>query len=324
MTRLFGLVMLSILCIISTISTTCAVEYPQFNSAISATGMTANFDSLYSKADQLKMIHDVIYHDGKSIVWKYKDTGNWAILKNNGTIVIASPSVFSLDIKKVLNNDLTRAKDLVKSSGGRSSESPLTYYVESPYLYRVITHDFNTNIDLMLFVPECTVSDAILSVTGSDYAKNDMYSGSVVTPGQHYLIDDKEVSGCDAVYCELNSLSPGGGISCVPGECQYLIGSGDSIMVSVNPVDIAELIGPGIHKITTKGIDNQHTMKIEAVTSPSDDKMLLYNQDYTVLINESRSSSIEELYSLINITDNDGLYADEQNTSSSFLNMSNK
>ena len=248
------------------ISTAYAIEYPQFKSAVSTTGIAVNFDTLYQKADQLKMIHDVIEHDSKHIVWRYKDSGRLAFLKEDGTVVIASPSAFSLDVKTGLNFDLNRAKDLIKSIGGGVSGAPLIYYVDDPYLYRVITYDFKSNFDLKLSVPNCTLQKAVMSIAGADVARPDVYG---MVPGQHYSIDDKEVSGCDAITCQTSNgysgIAPGGGISCVSGECQYCAGGCPPIGVSVNPVDITGKIAPGLHKISASGIDNQHTMTIEAV-----------------------------------------------------------
>jgi hypothetical protein len=238
----------------------------------------------------------------KGIVWNYKDTGNWAIMKDDGTVVIASPSAFSLDIKNVLNNDLVRAKDLIRITGGSVSEAPLIYYVDDPYLYRAITYDFKSNFDLKLSIPDFTLHKALLNVAGSDYARTNGWSGTIITPGQHYSIDDKEISGCDAIECDIGSLTPSG-ISCIPGPCEHLYNAyeNNAIQVNVNPVDITDKIATGIHKISANGIDNQHTMSIEAVTSPSKDEMLLYSDDYETMINETRSSPMTKLYALIQL-----------------------
>jgi hypothetical protein len=298
--KLFGIFVLFMMCIVSSAY---AIEYPQFKSAVSTTGIAVNFDTLYQRADQLKMVHDVIEHDSKHIVWRYKDSGRLAIVKEDGTVVIASPSAFSLDVKNGLNFDLNRAKDLIKSTGGGVSGAPLIYYVDDPYLYRVITYDFKSNFDLKLSVPNCTLQKAVLSVTGTDLARPDVGSG--VESGQHYSIDDKEVSGCDAINCETGNdyepygFRPGSGISCVPGECQYTGINHNPIGVSVSPVDITSKIAPGLHKISASGIDGQHTMTIEAVTSPSNGGMLLYSNDYKTVINETRSLPMTGLYALI-------------------------
>jgi hypothetical protein len=297
MKRLFGMVILSALFVMVAAY---AIEYPQFKSAVSTTGITVNFDTLYSKADQLNMVHDIVEHDSSQIIWKYKDTGNWAVLNDDGTVVVASPSVFSLDIKKVLDDDLVRASNLVQLAGGSISYAPRIYYVENPYLYRIIKYDFNDDFDLELSIPNCTLQKAMLSVTGSDYSKLDTVRNEVLVPGQHYWIDDMEVSGCDAVSCQgLTGATPGSGISCMPGPCKKSGLTHVEIQVSVRPVDITGKITPGIHRISARGIGDQHTMIVEAVTSPSTDEMLLYNDPYTVMINETRSSPMIELYALI-------------------------
>lgn len=290
-----------IVCVLCMTLGASAVEYPQFRSAVSTTGITANFDSLYSQTDKLLMVYDVVDHDEGSIVWKWKDTGIWGILKDDGTVAIASTSAFSLDVKDVLNADLVRAKNLVEASGGTFSDAPLVYYVDDPHLYRLIKYNFDSNFNLNLFTPNCTVEEAILSVSGSDYAQTDtsLYGHyEVLTPGQHYWIDGKEVSGCDAARCEYKSLGPGG-ISCVPQDCEYMYGADNSISVRVAPVYITDKIAPGIHSLAAKGINNRHTIKIEAVTSISDDEMLLYSDDLTVMITETRSSPMAALYDMI-------------------------
>ena len=293
MMKIFGIVV----CVLCMTLGASAVEFPAFRSAVSTTGITANFDSLYSQAAKLHMVYDVVDHDESGIVWKYKDTGSWGILKDDGTVAIASTSAFSLDVKDVLNADLVRAKDLVKASGGSTSDAPLIYYVDDPYLYRVITYDFDRNFDLNLFIPNCTVQGAILSVSGSDYSTRDFTSFKLTAPGQHYWIDGNEVSGCDAVCCNtiFQVYLDVDGISCVPSTCKKR----GEVFTSVVPVDITKRIAPGVRRLAATGIDNEHTMTIEAVTSISDDEMLLYNDQYTIMITETRSSPMSALYELI-------------------------
>lgn len=287
--KIFGIVV----CILCMTLGASAVEYPEFRSAVSTTGITANFESVYSQAETLHMVYDIVDHDEKGIVYKYKDTGSWGILKDDGTVVIASTSAFSLDVKDVLNADLVRAKNLVIASGGSTSDAPLVYYVDDPYLYRVIEYDFDSSFDLNLYIPNCTVQGAILSVSGSDFAQTNV-NDEIVQGGQHYWIDNSEVSGCDLRTCNMFKNAPSG-ISCVPEACKsdYLRG------VSVAPVDITGKLGPGVHRFNARYISDPHTITIEAVTSISEDEMLLYNDPYTILIPETRSSPMTALYELI-------------------------
>ncbi len=291
MMKIFGIVV----CVLCMTLGASAVEYPEFRSAVSTTGISVNFETLYSKADEFHMIYDIVDHDEKGIVLVYKDTGSWAIFKDDGTVVIASSSAFSLDMREVILRDLYRAQDLVEAAGGSFSDSPRVYYVDDPYMYRVIAYDFDDEFDLNLFVPNCTIEEAKLSVSGSDYAETDYWEDEILSYGQHYSIDGDEVSGCDAVTCmNYNSFAPGG-ISCVPEECS----KGD-LYVRVNPVDVTQKIAPGIHRLHSWGIGNEHTMWIYAVTSPSDDKMKLYSDDIkTVNIDETRSLPMAALYELI-------------------------
>ncbi|MCR3884821.1 MAG: hypothetical protein NUK54_10665, partial [Methanothrix sp.] len=217
------------------------------------------------------------------------DTGSWGILKDDGTVAIASTSAFSLDVKDVINADLVRAKDLVKASDGSVSDAPRIYYVDDPYLYRVIAYDFDRNFDLNLFVPNCTVHGAILSVTGSDLATRDKF-------GQRYWIDGNEVSGCDAVKCGGWRALRTDGVSCVPQKCEEYK---DELYVKVAPVNIADKITPGIRRLAARGIDNRHILTIRAVTSITDEEMLLYSDDIKIQISETRSSPMIALYELI-------------------------
>jgi len=292
MKKLLGIIALSIL---SMTLAGYAVEYPQFKSAVSTTGISANFDTLYLKADTLKAVHEIVEHDAGKIIWKYKDTGNWAIINDDGTVVIAGPSAFSLDIKYGLDSDLDRAKNLVRSIKGVVSEAPLAYYADDPYLYRVVTYDFNTNFNLKLAMPNATIERATISVLGKDSADVNAY-GEITVPGQHYSINSIEVSGCDAKLC--SGYTKGAkGISCVPLDCKS---SGGPIFVSVaNPIDITNKITTGVQDISASGIANEHTLILEALTSFSEDEMLLFSDDSTILISETRSSPMANLYALI-------------------------
>jgi hypothetical protein len=290
---------IAIACVLCMTLGVSATEYPEFRSAVSTTGITANFDALYSQANILHMYYDLVNHDGNGIVWKYNDTGSWGILKDDGTVAIASTSAFSLDVKEVLDDDLIRAKNLVITSGGSISDAPFVYYVDDPYLYRTIVYEFDSNFNLNLYIPEWTLESAKLSVTGSDFAETDDWDNDIITPGQHYWLDGSEVSGCDAVYCDHDSLKPKG-ISCVSQACHHSESSPyPTIKVRVAPVDITGKITPGIHRVEATGIDDQHTMIIGAVTSINEDEMLLHSDDYVVQIPETRSSPMTALYELI-------------------------
>jgi hypothetical protein len=302
--KMFGIVVLSVLCLASI---TNALEFPEFKSGVSTTGVTANFDSLYQKAAQLSMIHDVLEHDGSHIILKYKDTGNWVIVEDDGTLVVASPSAFSLDIKGVLNSDANRMLNLIKSTGGRVSPSPAIYYVDNPYIYRTIKHDFDKDINLKLSIPNSTIHDAKLSVEGSDYGETD-WTGKIEQQGQHYYIDGIEVSGCDLMR-ESHGLPEDyhpSGKSCVPGSCPK---GGDLCewtreiqYVSVVPVGIKEYLSSGIHELSSSGVGNEHVLRIEAITSESADEMLLFPGNYEWVANETRSRPMSELYAIITPT----------------------
>jgi hypothetical protein len=298
------LLYLATLCTIFTICASNAIEYPQFRSAVSTTGIAVNFDTLYQKADQLKMIHDVKENDSKHIIWAYKDTGSWAIVRDDGIIAVASPSAFSLDIKDALKGDLVRAKNLIESIEGTVSSAPLIYYVDEPYVNRVIKYDFQSDFNLKLSVPNCTVYKAKFSVPGPDYASHNQDTGKkTIVYGQNYYIDGTEISSCNKdKYHECGGICweylPSG-LSCVPNICPSGEYCDEEIQISVIPVYITQYLTPGLHDISSMGIDNPHTMTIDAVTSTSTDEILLFTNDYQIVANETRSKSMSELYSLI-------------------------
>ncbi len=139
-------------------------------------------------------------------------------------------------------------------------------------------------------VPNCTINDARLSVSGSDRANH--------VAGQHYYIDGEEASGCDLKYYYGTGAWDIIGISC--GNTQK--NDPDTSWVEVNPVDITKNIPSGSHAITASGIDNKHTMVIEAITTPSSKPMVLYNTDKTIWVVDEESKSLDELYALIQPT----------------------
>lgn len=271
-----------------------AVGMPQFQSGLSTkAGIDLDFNTLYSKTSA---IYNVMEHDSNHIVWKdTTTTGNWVFLDNNGTIAIASTGRLDLSLKDKFVKDLGDVFSMIKLAGGSvaSSDQPV-YYAENSREYLVITQPFESNFKLYLNIPNCTMYQARLSVSDTDQAWG-LCGGSLSPPGQHYYIDGKEVSGCDLVGCGIGSEGPSG-ISCgnVKGD-EY-----PNAWVTVNPVDVTKSIPSGLHTITSNGIENRHTLTIEAITSMLAKPIVLYNDGKTAWVEgERKSQSIDGLYALI-------------------------
>jgi hypothetical protein len=138
------------------------------------------------------------------------------------------------------------------------------YYAGEPGVYHRIKYKFDTNFNLHLSVPECTVKKARLTVEGYDYGST--YSNPE-TNGQHYYIDGEEVSGCRLTHCA-NSWE---GISCRNKRS----GTGCTGYVSLKPY-------------------------IEAYTSSATKKVVLYSDDYSIWIPETtKSLTLDKLMSII-------------------------
>lgn len=92
--------------------------------------------------------------------------------------------------------------------------------------------------------------------------------------GQDYYIDGSYIVGCGSIYTD--------GRSC-----------------GVAPIDITDKIPFGVHSISTKGIGNEHTMFIEAYTSPATKNVVLYSDDYSIWIEETtKSLTLDKLMSI--------------------------
>jgi hypothetical protein len=211
--------------------------------------------------------------------------------------VVASRVNLDLSAKDTLEKELNDAIDMLNVVGGKISTAKrehaiehAIYYAGEPGVYHRIKYKFDTDLDLRLTVPQCTVKKARLTVEGYDH--NGYSYSNPETIGQHYYIDGEEVSGCHLTHCA-NSWE---GISCRnmrPGE-------GCTGYVSLKPVSIQKNIPYGVHTITTLDIDNEHTMYIEAYTSPAAKNMVLYSDDYSIWIEETtKSLTLDKLTSII-------------------------
>ena len=292
MKKRYKLAVLIFLIFASMTITASAIEMSQFKSGISTkAGIEVDFNTLYSRANA---VYDVIEHDNNHIIWKFAETtGDWAFLDRNGTLIVASASMINLEVKNKFEEEVNEVVSTVKLAGGTISVEQPIYYSDESKVYRRIQQDFDANFEYYLNVPNCTINQATLSVSGQDSASCGCQGISQY--GQHYNIDGKEVSGCDLVSdCGLDSPSPSG-ISCRESSGIRIYNG----WVTVNPVDIAMNIPMGLHTITSSGIDSKHTMTIDAITTPSTKPIVLYNKPKTVWVEDTQSQSLGDLYALI-------------------------
>jgi hypothetical protein len=231
-------------------------------------------------------IYDAVESDESHIVWKFTgSTGDWAFVFADGKIVVASTVDFELAAKDTMTKELNDAMDmlnvvnpgLVTGDARYNALEATIYYASEPEIYHRLKYKFNSNFDLTLMVPDCTVKNARLTVLGGD-----LESGYfAANPGQIYAIDGKNVASCDA------SATVSGRVPC-----------------SVSPVYITDKISAGLHKITADLIDNEHTIIFEVVTSSQPPKnFVLYGPTYQPWINETSKS--EDLQALHRIIDGD-------------------
>lgn len=268
------------------------IDMPNFMSGTGTTiGIDADFNGIYSKANA---IYDVIEHDDQHIIWKFAESPrDWVFINKDGILVIASTAEMDLSVKDRYKNELVDVISTIEQAGGTVSvNQPVAYYSGESNVYRVITHDFSSNFEYYLSIPNCTINQARLSISGSDWAN---YCNDPDNNGQHYYIDGKEVSGCKIIDRDFSKVPSG--ISC--GEYHSNTLSCSDNWVTVNPVDISSYIVPGLHTISSKSISSKHTLTIEIVSTESEKPVVLYNKDKTIWVEDTKSQSLAELYSLI-------------------------
>jgi len=244
-------------------------QNPEFKSGASVNmGVPVDFNTLYQRADA---IYDVVEHDDSHIVWKFTGTtGDWAFVFADGRIIVASTVDFDLGAKDTLTKELNDVMDMLNAvNEGISTKTrnnvldSSVYYASEPGIYHRLKYTYNSNFDLTFVVPDCEIKAARFIVTGTDTGVNG--------GGQEYRIDNEKVTGCDSRWVEYPSHWQ---------EC------------SVDTADITRKILSGLHRIASFYVDKDHTMTIEAVTSPSPPRQfVLYGPNYKPWINETSTSA---------------------------------
>jgi hypothetical protein len=245
---------------------------PQFKSGASVMmGVPIDFKILDQRVGA---IYEAVESDESHIVWKFKgSTGDWAFVFADGRIVVASTVNFDLATKDIIYKELNDIMDMlnvvnpgiINSNARNNALDAAIYYANDPGIYHRIKYDFSSDFDFTLVIPECTVKNARLTITGCDDRAN-TYAGYLMAPegaGQYYNIDGIEATSCYTL----------------PGCC------------NAPTKDIAKLIPTGLHRITASSINNAHNMAIEAITSPMPPKdFILYGPNYTPWITEKPKS----------------------------------
>lgn len=276
--RLLGISLLTMICITSI---GLSIETQHFVSGVSARidPLNIDFNSLQDKTDA---IYDVIEGNDSYLVWNYTTTsGNMAYVFKDGRVAIGSKEKLNLGTASTIWNDLKDTISMLNDVGAGISDAKIwqawissaIFYAPEKEIYHRFTYGFESNFDLNLFVPECTIKEAALGVSSCDGSNGVWDLGN---PGQAYAIDGTEVTSCSSNY-----------------DC-----------CNVPRADITGKIAPGKHKIVASRINAAHWMYISVITSPMPSKnFTLYSDDYKIWVNEmNKSQSMDKFYEFINVS----------------------
>jgi hypothetical protein len=253
--------------VIGTISAQVDSELPELKSGGSVNiGVPVDFDILYQRVNA---IYDVVEHNNTHIIWKFRGTtDDLAFVFADGRIVVASPINFTLGTRETLENELNKVIDMINTVGGGVSEDAKWDGVKSAVYYTTNPGIYHSIIWEYKgnFDYTLIVPDCVV-----EEAKMIVYWGDYPYD-QAYYIDGNEVTSCHGAPCEVPSA------------------------------DITDKIPAGVHSLSGKKIENEHIMRIEAITSPSPPKLfVLHGPEYIPWINEtSTSQTLDDLYKLVN------------------------
>jgi len=208
-------------------------------------------------------VHEVEEENETSILWRFSGCNSgcgrdWAFLSDDGRIVVGSLRPFTLATKDSLVEDLIQVMEIIAAAGANVSEynrstaeNAAEFYAPERGVYHQISYSFGADFDLVLVVPNSTLREARLSVTGQEL---DRFGG---VADQEYYVDGNYVTGCEHHAFPWN------------GYC------------TAEAADITGIVPPGDHLISGRKISDPHTIILEAITAEEPEKeFFLYSRDY--------------------------------------------
>ncbi len=254
------------------------------NSGISAElGKPVDMNFLHSRVSQT---YDIIRNDSYVIIWKYSGTtGDTAYVFSDGRHLVASSAALNLAAKDSLEKEMQGIIDLkgtivpISDTEKQYALDHATYYSTNSGVFHRIKYSYGSDFDMVLKVPVWSLKEARLTVEGGDAAD----CCGFVKPGQGYSIDEVLVTSCCADPCGGHC----GG--CIDRHCL------------VDSVDIAAKLTPGDRKLTATWISDQHVLLIEAITAPTEKRLVLHGPNSQPWIEDTTHSlSKESMISYVN------------------------
>jgi len=262
------------------------LDVAAFRSGVS-TRLDLDFD-FAALAEIIRQVHEVEEEDGSTILWRFSECSSccrrdWAFLSDDGTVVVASTSPFSLGTRDALAGEVLKVMEMMEAAGANVSEynrstalNAAEHYAEDAGIYHMISYSFGSDFDLNLVVPDCTVREARISVIGNEM---DRFGGSA---DQEYYIDGGYVAGC-----ELHDFP-------WDGWC------------AAEDADVTAIFTPGDHRISGRKVTDPHTMILEAVTAERPKKdFLLYSDDYESVWVPATSNELRSPSEMLSISSGD-------------------
>ena len=233
----------------------------------------------------IKPVHEVVGEDGTHILWRFSEcnsgcTRDWAFLSEEGQIVVASTRPFSLGTRDALAEDIQKVMDIIGATGANVSDynrstalNSAQHYAKDAGIYHQIRYSFGGDFDLTLVVPDCTVKEARLAITGNEM---DYFAG---VADQEYYIDGDYVTGCEFHDFPWD------------GWC------------TAEDADITGKISPGDRRISARKISDPHTMVIEVITIVRPQKeFFLYSDDYSSVWTPATSNALRSPSEMLSIS----------------------
>jgi hypothetical protein len=215
-------------------------------------------------SERAGVIYGLVEEDEKHLVWSFSDTGDWAFVSSDGNATVASPAEFDLETKTVLKGEMEEIFNLASTfMEGVSDENwteiidSAVYYSPEAGSYHRIRYEFDQGFDLLLKVPDCTVEEAWMGLESCDNCGGVFCYKDPLT----LEINGKEIAGCDRC-----------------GSC------------SIEKVNVTDLILPGELNVSCNNPHDPNALILEALTSPTEKKFVLYSDDRSIWANETTSS----------------------------------